>query len=89
MDADKIPVIRRDAGNARFESGRNPSVEEVSEILQQFEERAIESLLREVRGGIAEAERRGDHAELAVLTQQKLELDKALRALHGQHTRKR
>jgi DNA primase len=33
---------------------------------------------------IAEAERRGDFAELAVLTQQKLELDRALRKLHNQ-----
>lgn len=32
---------------------------------------------------IAEAERRGDVAELAVITQQKLELDRALRRLHG------
>ena len=31
---------------------------------------------------IAEAERRGDFAELALLTQQKLELDRALRQLH-------
>ena len=37
---------------------------------------------RELRALIAEAERRGDFAELAVLTQQKLELDRALRQLH-------
>ena len=37
---------------------------------------------RELRELIAEAERRGDFAELAVLTQQKLDLDRALRQLH-------
>jgi len=42
-----------------------------------------------LRGAIAEAERRGDHAELAVLTQQKMELDKALRQLHRQHAPRR
>jgi DNA primase len=31
---------------------------------------------------IAEAERRGDFAELALLTQQKLEQDRALQKLH-------
>jgi DNA primase len=35
-----------------------------------------------MRAQIAEAERRGDQAELAVLTQQKLDLDRALRQLH-------
>jgi DNA primase len=33
---------------------------------------------------ISEAERRGDQAELASLTQQKLDLDRALRQLHNQ-----
>ncbi len=36
-----------------------------------------------MRAIIAEAERRGDYAELALLTQQKLELDRALRQLHS------
>jgi DNA primase len=36
-----------------------------------------------MRAQIAEAERRGDQAELAVLTQQKLDLDRALRQLHN------
>ena len=40
--------------------------------------------LRDLRAQIAEAERRGDFAELALLTQQKLELDRALRQLHSQ-----
>ena len=36
-----------------------------------------------MRAQIQEAERRGDFAELALLTQRKLELDRALRQLRG------
>ena len=52
--------------------------------IQEIHERAIERRQRELRTLIAEAERRGDHAELALLTQQKLEMDRALRQLHNQ-----
>ena len=38
-----------------------------------------------MRALIAEAERRGDFAEVAVLTRQKLELDRALRQMHNQN----
>jgi len=47
-----------------------------------LQKRQIESQIRDVRAQIAEAERRGDFAELAVLTQRKLDLDRALRKLH-------
>ena len=83
FEADRVPIVREGAARG-FESGRNPSLAEVSEILQQFEERAIETRQRDLRALIAEAERRGDFAELALLTQQKLELDRALRQLHNQ-----
>jgi DNA primase len=66
---------------------RPPEPAEVQGALQEVEERWIESRLREVRAGIAEAERRGDVAELAVLTQKKLELDRTLRRLRGGETR--
>ncbi len=62
-----------------------PTEAEVSSSIQQAQEAAIERRQRELRALIAEAERRGDFAELAVLTQQKLELDRALRELHNQH----
>jgi DNA primase len=62
-----------------------PTEAEVSSSLQQLQEAVIERRQRDLRALIAEAERRGDHAELAVLTQQKLELDRALRGLHNQH----
>jgi len=59
-----------------------PEESEVQSAIQEIQERAIERRLRDMRAQIAEAERRGDQAELAVLTQQKLDLDRALRQLH-------
>ncbi len=64
---------------------RQPGETEVEGALQELEERTIESRLRDLRAQIAEAERRGDYAELAVLTQKKLELDRALRRLQSRH----
>jgi DNA primase len=55
----------------------------VESAVQEVQERAIEGRLRELRAQIAEAERKGDDAGLALLTQQKLEMDRALRLLHG------
>jgi DNA primase len=63
---------------------RPPAETEVQSAIQEIHERAIESRQRNLRALIAEAERRGDHAELALLTQQKLDLDRALRQLHNQ-----
>jgi DNA primase len=59
-----------------------PDQAEVESAIQEVEERAMERRLRELRAGIAEAERQGDSAELAALTQRKLEMDRALRQLH-------
>ncbi len=61
-----------------------PEESEVQSAIQEIHERAIERRQRDLRALIAEAERRGDHAELALLTQQKLDLDRALRQLHNQ-----
>jgi DNA primase len=61
---------------------RSPDEAEVVSSLQQVQERAIESRLRQLRGLIAEAERRADVAEIAILMNQKMELDNALRRLH-------
>ncbi|MGB9406460.1 MAG: DNA primase [Terracidiphilus sp.] len=59
-----------------------PEENEVQSAIQEIHERTIESRQRELRTLIAEAERRGDVAELALLTQQKLDLDRSLRQLH-------
>jgi DNA primase len=60
-----------------------PEEDEVASALQEAQERAIENQQRNLRTLIADAERRGDNVELALLTQQKLELDRALRQLHS------
>jgi len=51
-------------------------------ILSQ-RKRLIENQIRDTRAQIAEAERRADHAEVAVLSQKKMELDRTLRGLHA------
>jgi DNA primase len=60
-----------------------PGETEVQSAIQELQERSIETHLRDLRALIAGAERRGDHAELALLTQQKLDLDRSLRQLHN------
>jgi DNA primase len=59
-----------------------PEEGEVRSAIQELEERALAARLRDLRALIAEAERRGDFTELTLLTQQKLDLDRALRGLH-------
>ncbi|HEY1894831.1 MAG TPA: DNA primase [Terracidiphilus sp.] len=61
---------------------RPPEETEVASAIQQVQERAIEGQLRQLRASIAEAERRADVAEIAILMKQKMELDNALRRLH-------
>jgi DNA primase len=83
MDAVEDPAQRALLAEALLAETRPPAESEVHSAIQELEERAIESRQRELRALIAEAERRGDFGELAVLTQQKLELDRALRRLHN------
>jgi DNA primase len=59
-----------------------PEEREVLSAIQELEEHAVVRQQRQLRAMIAEAERRGDFTELALLTQKKLELDRALRTLH-------
>jgi len=60
-----------------------PAVETVVDAIVSLQRRGIEADLREMRTRIQDAERKGDFAELAVLTQRKLELDRALRQLQA------
>ncbi|WP_058187601.1 DNA primase [Terracidiphilus gabretensis] len=87
MASDPMEAVRDEGQRARLAEAllaetKPPSVNEVFSALQEIQERAIAGRLRAIRAQIAEAERRADHAELAVLTQEKLELDRALRKLH-------
>jgi DNA primase len=86
---DSMDVVEDDAQRALLAETllaetRPPNESEVQSAIQQIQEYAMENRQRALRTEIAEAERRGDFAELALLTQQKLNLDRALRQLHNQ-----
>ena len=83
MDVVEDPVQRALLAEALLAETKPPEESEVLSAIQEIQERAIESRQRDLRVLISEAERRGDFAELALLTQQKLELDRALRQLHN------
>jgi DNA primase len=82
MDAVEDPAQRALLAEVLLAEVKSPEENEVESAIQELEERAIGAHLRDLRALIAEAEQRGDFAELAMLTQQKLELDRALRSLH-------
>ena len=83
MDVVDEPTQRALVAEVLLAETKPPEENEVASAIQELEERTIVVRLRDLRVLIAEAERRGDYAELAVLTQQKLELDRALRELHN------
>jgi DNA primase len=85
MDVLEDPAQRALVAQTLLSETKPPEEGEVQSAIQQIQEFAMERRLREVRGQISEAERRGDFAELALLTQQKLDLDRALRQLHNQN----
>jgi DNA primase len=61
----------------------SPSEAAVAGAIASLQQRQIEGQLRDVRAQIADAERRADFAELALLTKNKLDLDRALRQLRS------
>jgi len=83
MDAVEDESQRALLADTLLAETKPPEESEVQSAIQEIHERAIERRQRELRTLIAEAERRGDHAELPLLTQQKLDLDRALRQLHN------
>jgi DNA primase len=83
MDVVEDPGQRALLAEALLAEVKPPEENEVQGAVQEIQERALASELRDLRALIAEAERRGDFAELALLTQQKLDLDRALRKLHN------
>ncbi len=82
MDMVEDEAQRALLAEALLAETKPPTESEVQSAIQEIQERAIANRQRELRVLIAEAERGGDFAELAVLTQQKLELDRALRKMH-------
>ena len=83
MDVVEDPVQKARLAEALLAENEPPTPETVVSTIVSLQQRGIEAELREMRAQIAEAERRGDFAALAILTQRKLELDQALRKLRG------
>ncbi len=88
---DPMEVVEAEAqrallAEALLGEAKPPEEKEVRSAIQELEERSLEKRQRELRGLIAEAERRGDYAELAILTQRKLEIDKELRRIRSSGT---
>jgi len=83
LDAVEDPGQRALLAGALMGETRPPEENEVESALQELEERGMEGRQRNLRALIAEAERRADHAEVAILTRQKLELDRALQQVHN------
>jgi DNA primase len=82
MDVVEDPAQRALLAEALLAETDAPSADAVLGAIVSLQQRKLEAELRDMRVQIQEAERRGDYAELAVLTQKKLELDKVLRQLH-------
>jgi DNA primase len=83
MDVVENPAQKALLAEALLAENEPPSADTVIGAIVSLQQRRIEAELRDLRAQIQEAERRGDFAELAVLTQRKLELDRALRQLRG------
>lgn len=84
MDAIGDAGQRALLAEALLGEARPPEVGEVASALQEVQERALESRQRSLRAEIADAERRGDFAEVVMLTQQKADLDQRLRQMQSQ-----
>jgi DNA primase len=89
MDVVEDPAQRALLAEVLLAETKPPEESEVLSAIQELEERAIVARQRDLRALIAEAERRGDFTELALLTQQKLDLDRALRDLHNRRPSER
>jgi DNA primase len=83
MDVVKDPAQKALLAEALLAESDPPTPETVVSTIVSLQRRGAEAQLREIRGQIGEAERRGDFAELAILTQRKLDLDRALRRLRS------
>jgi DNA primase len=83
MEVVEDPAQKALLAEALLAEVKPPEESEVQGAIQENQERAIEHRQRELRARIGEAEHRGDFTELALLTQQKLDLDRALRQLHN------
>ena len=81
MDAVQDQAQRSLLAEALLGETDPPSAQTVLGSIVSLQQRQMEGQVRSLRVQIAEAERRGDFGELALLTRRKLELDRALRGL--------
>jgi DNA primase len=84
MDVVEDPAQRALLAETLLQEIDPPEENEVESAIQEIQERDLDRRQRDLRALIADSERRGDFAQLALLTQQKLDLDRALRQLHNQ-----
>jgi DNA primase len=82
MDVVEDPAQRALLAEVLLQEVEPPAEGEVHNAILHIQERALESERRAVIALIAEAEGRGDFAEVVLLTQRKMELDRELRKLH-------
>jgi DNA primase len=85
---DPMEVVSDDAqrglvAQALLHEEHPPPVSEIEGAVQELQERALETRLREIRAEIGDAERRGDPSQQVVLLKEKMNLDRALRELRG------
>jgi DNA primase len=83
METIKDPAQRALLAEVLLHEVEPPSETAVHSAIQQIQERALESQRREIIVLIVEAEAHGDFAEVVILTQKKMALDRALRELHN------
>jgi DNA primase len=76
------PVQRALLAQVLLQEGDPPEESAVHGALHGLHLRRLENEQRTLRGEIGEAERRGDWAEVAVLSQRKLAVDREIRNLH-------
>ena len=72
MDVVEDPAQRALLAEVLLAETKPPEPGEVESAIQEIQERAIEGRQRDLRAQIAEAERRGDFAELALLPSKSL-----------------
>ena len=86
MDVVEDAAQRALLAEALLKETEPPAAIEVHSAIQEIEERDLEGRQRDLRAQLAEAERRGDFAEIAVLLKKKQEIDQALRRMRNRQT---
>ncbi len=86
MEVVEDPGQRSLVAEALLSETKPPAEGEVQSAIQEILERSIQARLREIRGLLADAQRRGESVELAALWRQKLALDRELQRIQREHS---